>query len=387
MWPLWLVLFVSGAAFADGAFPNALQALTRASDPQHIYLGTTFGLVFTEDGGASWRYVCEPYVTGGANVSLYALEADGTLLAVSDKLTRSTDRGCTWTTIAPPSGANWLDAFADPTDATRVLSVAWTSSGSSIWISNDGGQTFPTKLLDTTAGVISVESSVSDPGTIYAASAGTAFFRTGDGGGSWQQTTVPGTAPIAVRILAVSPTDPNTVWIRATNPATDVDTLLVTTDGGQHFSTLLVASRLLTGFARGSDGTLYASDANAGLEVEAPGTVAFQRQQGPHLLCLALSGAQMLGCGDGLQDPYNLAASSDLGKSWHALMNFSQIQGPATCMQVQTACASDWQYQQTVFASSAPKKSGCASAGGAPWALLVLLIAHQLISRSRASPR
>jgi hypothetical protein len=28
-------------------------------------------------------------------------------------------------------------------------------------------------------------------------------------------------------------------------------------------------------------------------------------------------------CADGLQDPFNLAASDDLGKSWKALLNFS----------------------------------------------------------------
>jgi len=383
---LWLLLFVPSAAVADGAFPNALQALTRASDPQHIYLGTTFGLVFTEDAGASWRYVCEPYVTGGANVSLYALEADGTLLAVSDKLTRSTDGGCTWSTIDPPAGAHWLDAFADPADATRVLAAAWTASGSSVWISHDGGQTFPTKLLDTTAGIISVESSVSNPASIYAASAGTAFFASTDNGDHWQQSTVPGTSPIAVRILAVSPTDANTVWLRATNPARDTDTLLVTSDGGQHFKTLLVWSSLFSGFAHATDGTLYVADGNDDLQYQSPGAAAFQSETiAPHLLCLSLSGSQMLGCGDGLRDPYNLASSSDFGKSWKPLLNFSQIQGPATCSQVQTACASDWQYQQTVFASYAPKKSGCSSAD--PGALMLILLAAHFISRSRASRR
>src|SRR5438105_1848207 len=110
-----LALFLlSLPALADGAFPNALQALTRTADAQRIFLGTTFGLVLTEDGGASWRYVCEPYVTGGSNVSLYALQADGAILAVGGGLTRTTDRGCTWSTIAPPAGASWVDVFADP---------------------------------------------------------------------------------------------------------------------------------------------------------------------------------------------------------------------------------------------------------------------------------
>src|ERR1700674_1978914 len=98
--------------------------------------------------------------------------------------------------------------------------------------------------------------------------------------------------------------------------------------------------------------------------LESPGAAAFQRQQGPHLLCLSMSGSRMLGCPDGLQDPFNLAASDDLGKSWKALLNFSQFRGRAPCQQVQTACAADWQYQQTVLASANPKRgSGCETAG------------------------
>jgi len=66
------------------------------------------------------------FTDGGQNVLLYALQADGALLAVADKLTRSTDRGCTWSTIAgPATGASWMDVFADMTNPARVLGIAW----------------------------------------------------------------------------------------------------------------------------------------------------------------------------------------------------------------------------------------------------------------------
>ena len=66
------------------------QVLVR--DAQHVYLGTTFGLVLTQDGGATWRYVCEPYVTGSlSSVALYALTARGSVIGLSDHLRRSAD--------------------------------------------------------------------------------------------------------------------------------------------------------------------------------------------------------------------------------------------------------------------------------------------------------
>jgi photosystem II stability/assembly factor-like uncharacterized protein len=212
-----------------------LQAIVQ--DPQHLYLGTTFGLVFTADAGGSWRYVCEPYVTGGSNVQLYALQPDGALLAVSTQLTRSTDQGCTWSTIAPPAGASWVDVFADPGNAARVLGVAWVSGGSGVWLSLDGGQTFPTQLLSTTERVLSVESAATDPDTIYAATQGTAFFASTDAGAHWQRSDVPGAPPLTVRILAVSSTDSKTLWLRATNPADNADAVLASTDGGATFVT------------------------------------------------------------------------------------------------------------------------------------------------------
>jgi len=375
---------VSGASFADGAFPNAMQVLIPASDARRIYVGATFGLVFTADAGASWRYVCEPHVTGGSNVSLYALQSDGAILALADNLTRSTDQGCTWSAIAAPSGTAWVDTFADASDASRVLGVAWTGAGTSsgIWISHDSGLTFPTQLLQSNEQLVSVESAASTPDTIYAATAGSAFFKTDDGGATWQRSDVPG-SPATVRILAVSPADPSTVWVRAITlpttslrgpagagatfliipPASGTDHLLRSTDGGATFSELLAVSGAFTGFAHGLDGTLYLSDGNAGLLTEPPGASAFQRRPGPHLQCISLSGSRLLGCSDGSLDPFNVAASNDGGATWSALLNFKQIAGPATCTQVRTACATDWTYQQTVLGipPAPPEGQGCSS--------------------------
>src|ERR671932_348511 len=80
------------AAFANGAFPDELSVQFPPDFPHRILLGTNFGMVISEDDGASWRYTCEPYVTtgslsaaalSGANVLMYQVTADGALLETS----------------------------------------------------------------------------------------------------------------------------------------------------------------------------------------------------------------------------------------------------------------------------------------------------------------
>ena len=54
-----LAIFVSarpGEARGDGAFPDAQAVLLPRDRPQEIILATNFGLVFTQDGAATWAY-------------------------------------------------------------------------------------------------------------------------------------------------------------------------------------------------------------------------------------------------------------------------------------------------------------------------------------------
>jgi hypothetical protein len=390
---LLLVLLIPAAALANGAFPSTRQILTRPADPRRIQLGATIGLVFTEDAGASWRYVCEPYITGGSNVVLYALQADGALLALSSNLSRSADQGCSWTSVpAPGSDATWTDVFADPTQPARVLAIASTAARSGIWLSSDGGQSFPSRLLDTAERLASVESAAGAPGRIYAttsvaASGAAALFRTADGGASWQRSDLPIAAPAAVRILAVSPADPGTLWLRATRLPSGGDEVLVSSDGGASFASLYRSQAALTGFARGADGTIFLADGDAGILQRAPGAPAFRRLPGPHLLCLFASGSRLFGCADGLRDAYDVATSDDGGASWNPLLSLTTLLGPSTCPAVASACASDWQFQQVLLSSARQKVAasgcGCRGAGSGGWLIGILFLAVQARCRPR----
>lgn len=365
----WLALLVSGAALADGAFPTAQRVLAREGDPAHLYLGASFGLVFSEDAGATWRYVCEPFISGPQNVTLYSLQADLALLALSPAgLVRSGDGGCGWTRTAQPPGGAWIDVFSDPVDGTRALAVSRSAAESAIWLSRDGGRSFGVQLFGTAELLDSVESAATDPSTIYAANVadftgpGPALFRSSDGGAHWTRLDVPVPPPAALRILAVSPVDKGTLWLRATHLTTEEDELFVSTDSGETFTSLLRQPQGFLGFARAADGTLFLADGGPGVLARAPGASSFARLPGPHLQCLASSGARLLGCADGVQEPYDLAASDDLGRTWKPLLVFAEIEGPASCPAVASACGADWTYQQKLFAAArVPSGCGCAS--------------------------
>ena len=56
------VLATAGAR-ANGAFPDEFSIHFPANAPHRIYVGANFGLLVSEDDGATWRYSCEPWVT------------------------------------------------------------------------------------------------------------------------------------------------------------------------------------------------------------------------------------------------------------------------------------------------------------------------------------
>src|SRR5437868_11098487 len=91
------------AARANGAFPDEFSVHFPPDAPHRILIGANFGLLVSEDDGATWRYSCEPWVVAGsnaalasANVGFYQVTATGAILANSVNLTRSSDVACTW---------------------------------------------------------------------------------------------------------------------------------------------------------------------------------------------------------------------------------------------------------------------------------------------------
>src|SRR6202171_2479331 len=149
----WVAAFALAAAAdarANGAFPDEFSIHFQPNAPSRILVGANFGMLISEDNGATWRYSCEPWIVAGSNasvnpeasVSFYQVTADGVLLAQAVNVTRSADVACTWpTSTGALDGQVITDIFPSPTDPTLVLAIVAIANGSYIGASPDGGKT------------------------------------------------------------------------------------------------------------------------------------------------------------------------------------------------------------------------------------------------------
>jgi hypothetical protein len=380
------------SARADGAFPDEQNVIFPADKPHRIAVATNFGLVISDDDGATWRYVCESFVSAhsGNNVSLYQPGPGGALLAIYfSGLARTGDGACSWQQSR--SARSVRDAFLDPLDGSFAL-VVTSSSGDQIAPSTDGGLTQGAPVYSTQNQIFGVEIALtSRPGwyaTEYArpddgGAASAWLLRSTDAGANWTRSAVPITGPTPALLLAVHPRDAKTVYLRLASP--QGDSLVVTSDGGATFATLLALPVSFSSFLLASDGTLYVGTASGNLWTRSLLATTFTRRAGPLFRCLGERGGRLYACGDALKDGFNLGASDDGGKTWKPVLRFADIQGPLSCGEVPTACATDWAYLQKLLGAVTPSAGGgchCRSfTESGPLALLAL--AASLARRAR----
>jgi hypothetical protein len=378
---LTIAVLAAGVARANGAFPDEFSIHFQANAPLRILIGANFGLLVSEDDGATWRYTCEPWIVAGSNaavnpessVSFYQVTADGALLADAVNVTRSADMACTWpTSTGSLQGQVITDIFASPTDPTLVLAIVAIANGSYIVASHDGGKTFdPARLYETSDVLLGVEISRSDPMVMYATSVSTTgtsskLLVSTAGGvlGSWAPRSIPAPVGTQPRILAVDPVNKDKVYLRLLTGISDA--IAITSDGGLTFESPnpLSINGQFSAFLRANDGTLYAGTMGGSLYVRPPGG-SFSQRSGPHFRCLGQrpGGTRIYACGDFLVDGYSLYSSDDGGHAFNPVMKFTDIQGPLTCSPVQSNCAAHWERIKGVLGIGTPTDAGQSDAG------------------------
>jgi hypothetical protein len=349
-----------GLAHANGAFPDSLQILLPTNHPHRIVLATNFGLVISDDDGATWEWTCEPIANDNTILYQQAAAPSDRIFAVmiNHGLVYSDDEACTWTASAGTlATAVARDAFADPTNPQRVFAVAAVPSPangfvpSSVYLSDDGGLTFGAALDTAPSGgdMLGVESAVSDPTSVYLAMYGTMgavpglieplLGRSTDGGGHWTSTSLAtALGPASFRIIAVDPSNPQHLFLRVTEQQDEK--LAVSTNGGSTFTEPISVKDQFSAFARLKSGTILVSGSSDSIPVayrSTDGGATFQSFPAspppPHLRALAERDGKLYAAGDNIRDKFAIAVSTDEGVTFQPLLTFDQVKRVKPCVQ------------------------------------------------------
>jgi photosystem II stability/assembly factor-like uncharacterized protein len=353
-------------ARANGAFPESYQVVLPADRPSQIILATNFGLIISDDDGATWSWTCESKQT--VNATLYGVSAPALdrLFAVGDVgLSYSDDASCTWQESGG-SLATMLatDYFADATNPMRVWAAARHPTDATVlpavYASDDGGATFGPAVFTAAAGqtLSGVESARADPKRVYVASYALADFhpwlaRSDDGGASW--TTIdlaPSIGLNTARIIAVDPNDADVVTIRVIESTGE--SLAISHDGGHTFTKMFRIAGSLTSYARLQSGTILVAgfvlaegvgfrSTDGGMSFQ-PWTPRTTDRAGaldvasdggaprpPHLRALAARGGKVYAAAKNFSDDWALGVSTDDGVTFERLMRYQDVSSIRAC--------------------------------------------------------
>ena len=360
-----LMAFAARTARADGAFPDAQTILLPADRPDEILLATNFGVLASEDAGASWIWSCEqPLNSYGRLYQMGPAPIHRLYTVAGGKLVFSDDGACGWQVAGGALSTQLCeDAFVDPTDGTRVLAAGLTSGAAgavySVLESTDGGATFARTLYTGAPGdlVTGLEIAASAPMTIdltlsRGPAAAPSLARSTDGGATWRLVDL--TAALGagqVRIVAIDPLDDDRVWLRALG--VNGDALALATGGGASVAVpLSFDSGALTAFTRTATGTLLVAGTVAGAPAlfrSTDGGATFTALPAPpHILALAERAGTVYAATDTTYERFAEAISTDEGATWEPGLAFTNVAAIAPCLKgiCQTDCAARAQQKQ-----------------------------------------
>ena len=354
-----LVMATPAVARGDGAFPAGQGVLVPADRPLELILVTNFGVVLSQDAGATWTWSCEQEANALGMLYQLGPQPRRRLFAVANQhLVYSDDLTCSWQIAGGLlAGQAVTDVFPDPTNADRVVAIGAANGAGSVFTSQDGGATFDATLVQASAGEVieSVEIARSDPRIVYVSlidqDQHPKLARTSDGGVSWTMNDLAADLGTGlVRIIAVDPDDADTVLLRWSSLAGG-EALAVTHDGGATTSTPLSIPHYFTSFARLPDGALVLSAVvsvspalKAGLFVSHDGAATFEENDAvPGVVALAQRDGVLYAATDNYADGYALGASTDVGVTWQPVVRFDQIGSIMACLQTNPRCQASCQ--------------------------------------------
>jgi hypothetical protein len=344
----------AGPAHANGVFPSADQIVIDPSDPSHLVVRTTYGILTTRAGGEPWDWICETAVgySSGFHPSV-GLTGDGTVIAgVPAGVAIAPGDTCAWG-LAPgiPMDALVVDVSVDKLAPSRAVAV--TASGpagpSRLWNTEDNGATWTPAGAALPAGFnpLTVDVAPSDPMRVYVSaqvSTKGSLLVSSDGGATWQSFTVPATnAEQLPYIGAIDPADADRVYIRTDGAP---GRLFVFDLAAVTFTEIFLGAGLLRGFAISPDGqTVLVGGGSDGIQRAPASTLAFEKISSVATRCLTWTSDGVYTCATEFSDGFTVGISKDEGATFEPLMHLPCVRGPLACGSDTTVgadCPSEW---------------------------------------------
>ncbi len=385
----------AGSALANGRDPFMSTINFKAGDDSKIMAGATFGLLRSDDGGATWQWYCERTVGyGGTYDPDYVYSSSGAVFATTFDGLKVMRDGCSF--VATPPGMTFVTHVERGGDGAIYFSTS-DPNDTKIYKSIDDGMTFPTSVsLPNTADAWwqslmvapsfitpanaqtvyltgyrlpkACDTSSSNPGTPCetnaectesAPDAGACetqpkvflLYKSVNGGTSFTAMSMTGITPTsqnsAIDIVGVDPKDPTIVYARVTlETATTGDSIYKSTNGGTSWTKILSKSSNIGGlsFLVRRDGSCVAGTRDIGswsspyVNNQGCGATWTDLTTAPHIGCLFENAAGVVwACTQNSATMTGPVADGyGIMKStdlatWTGVLRFEDIQAPVSC--------------------------------------------------------
>lgn len=340
-----LVLLFGKQALAHGRPAAVRQIAVRArSDdgpPVTLVAATSWGMVRSDDGGQSFRWVC------GAAMGLdptrddpaIALAGATLVLGFAGGLRRGSADGCDYAAPDAALSGEWVvDVAVDPARPARVYALRSPSAGADVlYRSEDGGRTWAARSGPIESVRIErIAVAPSDPNRLYLSGADlnaeprrAYLLASSDAGATFVRSEVDLEAGERnLLLLAVDPTDPDRLFARVSRSSADTrDERIVLSEDGGHLWRSVLTGRALHALGISEDGrtVLAGSRQGGGLFRSSDGGHTFTPFVTPlSVLCITPAGDDMLICADELRDGFSIGRVSPGAPRVEALFRFSE---------------------------------------------------------------
>lgn len=355
------MLAIAAVAHGHPGLPETLSIDLRHGGDTEIAVGTSFGLLLSNDRGATWSWMCEAAIHyQGRYVPTYAYLPSGTLFATThDGLSANRD-GCTFATT--PLGARTVSTIAsDPSGALYI--AASDSNDVNLYVTRDDAMTFPVMATPAMRNDwwTTIQVAPSDPSIVYLAgyrltppTKQLLLFRSDDGGATFAPlptTAFPVMPGTELTLGGISHADPDLVFARLSRDDGDVEhTVFRSSDGGMTWTQVLTNRGKLAFLVR-RNGDLVAGSRLTGAWISHDnGETWLDLPNAPHISCLTETSLdEVWACTSNYgwmgvpSDGAGVMRSKDLD-AWTPVLRFQDIAGPVDCAigSEAHACRAQW---------------------------------------------